>query len=356
MTIEVGPLLLPRSASIRNAMATIDLHNEIGIALIVEDGGRLVATVTDGDIRRAILAGLDLDGSIEELLRRQRSEPGPHPVTAAAGTLPSDILHLMNRHDIRHVPIVDGDNRPIDIALLRELAEEAEPALRAVVMAGGFGTRLRELTQTTPKPMLPIGERPLLERIVDQLRSAGVRRVNLATHYRSEQIAAHFGDGSSFGVEIGYVTEEQPLGTAGALGLLDASDEPLLVINGDVLTDVDFRALLTFHRETEADMTVAVRPCELRMPFGVVETSASFVTGITEKPSLRLFVNAGIYLLEPGVQLLVPEGERCDMPELIQRVLDEGRRVASFPLHEYWLDIGRVEDYERAQRDANGGV
>jgi NDP-sugar pyrophosphorylase family protein len=201
--------------------------------------------------------------------------------------------------------------------------------------------------------MLPVGDRPLLERIIDQLRESGIHHVNLTTHYRSEDITAHFGDGSGFGVEIEYVSEEQPLGTAGALGLLDA-DEPILVMNGDILTRVDFRAMHRFHDEHAADMTVAVRPYEVYVPYGIVELEDEQVSEIAEKPLVRGFVNAGIYLINPDVRRLVPAGEPLEMPELIKRLVVDGRRVVGFPLREYWLDIGQIADYEQALLDVEG--
>jgi NDP-sugar pyrophosphorylase family protein len=223
--------------------------------------------------------------------------------------------------------------------------------MQAVVMAGGFGTRLRPLTEQVPKPMLPVGNRPLLELIIDQLRRAGIPRVNLTTHYQQEVITKHFGNGDGFGIEIHYVQEDQPLGTAGALGLLEFSDEPLLVINGDILTRVDFHAMLDFHREHRADMTVAVRQQEIHLPYGVVETNGVTIHGIVEKPVLSHFMNAGFYLLNPQVCQYIPVGQPYDMPDLILRLIGEGYKIVSFPVREYWLDIGRIEDYQQAIAD-----
>jgi dTDP-glucose pyrophosphorylase len=332
-------------------MTCID-HNRSGIALVVGEGNRLLGTVTDGDLRRATLAGVALDAPATLLLERQRDlhEPRPMPLTASSGTTPADLVVLMRRYDVRQIPLVDATGCVVDIALLEELIDAEGPPLRAVIMAGGFGTRLGELTSETPKPMLPIGDRPLLERIVEQLRDAGIRHVNLTTHYRAEAIASHFGDGSDFGVQIDYVSEEEPLGTAGALGLVEA-DGPVLVMNGDILTGVDFRALHRFHAEQEADMTVAVRPYELRVPFGIVDLDGVHVRGFSEKPFVRGLVNAGIYLIAPEALATVPAGQRYEMPQLIEELVGAGRRVVGFPLREYWLDIGQLADYERALVD-----
>jgi NDP-sugar pyrophosphorylase family protein len=222
-------------------------------------------------------------------------------------------------------------------------------------MAGGYGTRLHPFTKDIPKPMVSVGDKPLLELIIQQLREAGISRVSVTTHYKREVITRHFGDGRDFGVEISYVEEDEPLGTAGALSLLDASEEPLLVINGDIITRVDFRAMLNFHRDHQAEMTVGVRQYEFRVPYGIVETDETRVTRISEKPIVRHFINAGIYLLNPEVCRFIPKGKPYDMPELINRLVEGGHRVVSFPVREHWLDIGQIEDYQKAQSEFENG-
>lgn len=352
MTDGLEELLLREDASVREAMECID-RNRRGIALVVGEDRRLVGTVTDGDVRRAMLADVALEAPVTVLLERQRElgEPRPIPLTAAVGTAPAELIAVMRRYDVRQLPLVSDDGRVEDLALLEDLVDLEGPPLRAVVMAGGFGRRLGELTEHTPKPMLPVGDRPLLERIIGQLREAGIGHVNLTTHYRGDEIARHFGNGAEFGVEIEYVSEDRPLGTAGALGLVE-SHGPLLVMNGDILTRIDFKAMHRFHDEHDADMTVAVRPYEARVPYGLVDLAGSRIVSIEEKPLARGFVNAGIYLLNPDVCRLVPPGEAFDMPQLIERLLEERRTVVGFPLREYWLDIGRLADYEQALADA----
>jgi NDP-sugar pyrophosphorylase family protein len=218
-------------------------------------------------------------------------------------------------------------------------------------MAGGFGSRLRPLTDQIPKPMLPVGDRPLLERTIARLRDSGIRTVNVTTHHLADQIKSHFGDGEAMGVDIHYVSEERPLGTCGGLRLVEELKEPVLVINGDILTGVNFGDLVGFHRKVGADATVCVRKYEVQVPYGVVEVDGTWLRGVKEKPSVGFFVNAGIYLLEPTVQRFIPEGERFDMTDLIARLLAEGRPVATFPIVEYWLDVGQPADYAQAQRD-----
>lgn len=355
MTKDFSSLVVTEDSSVRSVISCIDKNGK-GIAIVLDADNHLIATVTDGDIRRAILAGLDVELPVRELLNR-RTSISPHgPIVAPIGTPDTTLLHIMAETTVRHIPLVDEDNRVVDVALLSELVKEFELPLRAVVMAGGFGTRLRPLTEELPKPMLPLGSRPLLELIVEQLRDAGIRKVNVATHYKGDVISDHFKDGQDFGVDIRYVKEDQPLGTVGALSLLEESEEPLLVINGDILTRVDFRAMLHFHRDHNADLTVAVRQYELSVPYGVVDTDGVSVRGISEKPVVRQFINAGIYLLSASVRRMIPNGQPYDIPDLIQLLLKNGRSVVCFPIREYWLDIGKADHYDQAKSDIANGI
>jgi dTDP-glucose pyrophosphorylase len=347
-------LVVSPESSIREVMECID-RSARGIALVLDKERHLIGTITDGDIRRAILAGMDLGLTAVELLARRQPAFASGPVTAPIGTDDATLLHTMAETSVRHIPLVDNEGRVVDVALMSELIKEYELPLRAVVMAGGYGNRLRPLTDDLPKPMLPVGSRPLLELIVDQLRQAGIRQVNVATHYKGEMIAEHFKNGEGFGVDIRYVKEDRPLGTAGALGLLDDSDDPLLVMNGDILTRVDFRAMLNFHKEHKAELTVAVRKYEFRVPYGVIVADGTVVKGISEKPVVKQFINAGIYLLNPSVQRLIPNGEPYDIPDLIERLVIEGRPVVCFPITEYWLDIGKADHYDQANSDVATG-
>lgn len=346
---------MSQDCRIREVMECLDRFGK-GIALVLDSDEKLIATVTDGDIRRAVLAGLDLNLQVTELLESRGTAFRHAPVTAPVGTPDDVLLHTMNEKGLRQIPILDEESRVTNLVLLTDLVKEYELPLKAVVMAGGFGTRLRPLTEDIPKPMLPVGDRPLLELIVEQLRDAGIRQVNVATHYKGEVISEHFKDGQDFGVDIRYVKEDQPLGTAGALSLLEESEEPVLVINGDILTRVDFRSMLNFHREHSADLTIAVRQYELRVPYGVVMTDGVAVTDISEKPVVKQFINAGIYLLSPTVRRLIPNGQPYDIPDLIQRLLKEDQRVVCFPIREYWLDIGKADHYDQAKSDIATGV
>jgi NDP-sugar pyrophosphorylase family protein len=266
------------------------------------------------------------------------------------------LLTLMERESIRQIPILDEGGRVCGLAVQHELLQEIELPVTGVIMAGGYGTRLMPLTEHVPKPMLPVNGRPLLEHTLAKLHRSGIRSVNVATHHLSASIMEHFKDGSDFGVELEYFEETEPLGTAGGLAKMTAGTDPLLVINGDVLTSVDVRAMLDFHREHHALLTVGVRQYDIEVPFGVVDTSGVRVTGIQEKPVLRHFINAGIYMVDRPVCRLVPEGKRFDMTDLIAAVLNSGGNVISFPVREYWIDIGRIEQYRKADLDLAAGM
>lgn len=335
--------------TLAQVIACID-GNAAGIALMVEADRRLRATLSDGDIRRALLAGKCLTTLAADLIA-----PDRRPVTAALGTGEAELLHLMNQHGIQQIPLIDDQGRLCDLALMKRLTKEYELPIQAVVMAGGFGTRLRPLTETVPKPMLPVGGKPLLERTIDQLRASGIRQINLTTHYLPERISEHFGNGDRFGVDITYVQEDQPLGTAGALGLIGGSDVPLLVINGDILTNVDFGAMLDFHRAHHAALSVAVASYEMQVPYGVMECDGPMVRAVTEKPRYSFFINAGIYLVESRVLAMIPSGQTYNMTDLIELLVSKGENVISFPIREYWLDIGKHDDYLRAQDDITKG-
>ena len=347
---QLKTLFISPDQSIREAITCID-RDRCGIALVVDKERRLLGTITDGDVRRAILAGKDLESPISQLLANKISTRYPKPITAQLGAKRESLLELLHQNFLRQLPILDNDGKIVDLVMLDDLIPTQDLPLQAVIMAGGLGTRLRPLTEDLPKPMLPLDGKPLMELVIEQLRQVGIRRINVTTHYKPEKISDHFGDGSSFGVELNYVNEDRPLGTGGALGLIDVSTEPMLVINGDILTKVDFRTMLAYHREHRAIMTVAVKQYDIKVPYGVIECEGPRVCALREKPQMHFLVNAGVYLIEPKVYEFIPNGEHFNMTDLIQWLLDADHIVASFPIIEYWLDIGQLEDYEQAQND-----
>ena len=349
---DMSALLVGPELSLEAAMEQIN-RNMKGIVLVVDADHRLLGTITDGNIRRALLAGTTLNTELRALIGKD--ETYPEPVTTTASSTRADQLALMRRRGVRQLPLVDSAGRVIDLVVLEDLLPGGDPPLTAVVMAGGEGTRLRPLTDATPKPMLPVGGRPLMEHIIEGLREAGVTDVSVTTHYKAEAISAHFRDGSGFGVNMQYIQEDSPLGTAGALALMERPSHPILVVNGDILTKADYRAMLAFHGENDADLTVGVREFELNVPYGVVETRGVRVEGIREKPTLRVFVNAGIYVLSPTTHGMIPGGRRLDMTDFIEILLEQDRKIVSFPICEYWIDIGQPTDYEQANVDYRQG-
>lgn len=347
MYTNLSRLCIPKGSLIRDAIARMD-ENKTGIVLVILSDGKLSGTITDGDIRRAMMANVDVNAPVSTLITLKSGTSFAEPITGRASDSPETHLKLMEDHRVLHLPVLDDRGRVMGLVTHEEFGTHT-PLRQAVVMAGGAGTRLLPLTDETPKPMLPVGDRPLLEIIVERLREAGIQRVYVTTHHKQEQISDHFGNGQEFGVEILYVNEDRPLGTAGALALMEKPTETMLVINGDILTGLDVRRLLSFHREQHADLTVAVRQYDIQVPYGVLECDGASVQKLTEKPLVKFYVNAGIYLLEPGVYRFIPEGEPFDMTDLIQRLLAAGWPVCSFPIREYWLDIGQHSDYEKAQ-------
>jgi dTDP-glucose pyrophosphorylase len=333
-------------ATVRQAIESIDA-GAIEIALVVTEGRRLVGTITDGDVRRALMADVGLDDPIETIVHRD-------PVTAPAGTDRAALLKLMTERAVGQIPLMDGD-AVADVAIIRELVRDTSPdsGSPVVLMAGGQGTRLRPLTEEIPKPMLEVGGRPLLEHVLDQVRDAGLSRVLMAVNYRAEVIEQHFGDGSEFGVDIGYLREDRALGSAGALRLAGAElDRPFVVMNADLLTNVNLGALMRFHHEEGNVVTVGVRQYVLELPYGVVELDGTRVTGLSEKPKPKYYINAGIYAVDPAALSLVPPSrEAFHMTDVIDEVLADGGRVGAFAVREYWLDIGHLADYERAESD-----
>ena len=315
------------------------------IALVVDGTGKLLGTVTDGDIRRGILRGIGLELSASRVMNAT-------PLTALPELGREAVLRLMREREIHQIPIVDTRGKVVGLETLDELIHQDELDVWVVLMAGGLGARLRPLTDSVPKPLLPIGGRPLLETIIENFSTQGFRRFFLSVNYKAEMFERHFGDGSAFGVQIEYIHESDRMGTAGSLGLLpEKPKNSLIVMNGDLLTTVNFRQFLDFHREHHALATMGVREYSFQVPYGVVETDQHRLLSISEKPTHQFFVSAGMYVLEPEVLDLIPPGQPCDMPQLFESVVAQEGGASVFPIREYWLDIGRLDDLERAQNE-----
>ena len=341
---NVNDYLIGPQAVIFDAVACID-RSGVQIALVVDEGGRLMGTLTDGDIRRALLRNLPLSTRVTEIMTR-------NPRMVPAGSDDTMLFRLMRALQIRHLPLVDADGRVVGLRTLEGMLQTPRRPNRVVLMAGGLGSRLRPLTHTLPKPMLPVGGKPLLETILETFVDAGFWRFAISLNYLAETIIGHFGDGSRWGVEIEYLREPRRMGTAGSLTLLrERPEEALIVMNGDILTAVDFRQMLQFHLDNEAMATMALHEYSLQVPYGVVQIEDHRLIGITEKPVHHHFINAGIYVLDPGAWDRIPRDTPFDMPELFQRLIAEGQSTVAFPIREYWLDIGQPQDLQRAESE-----
>lgn len=336
--------LIAPDQSVEDAIKTIGV-GAMRIALVIDPSGRLLGTVTDGDVRRAIINHVGLNQPVREIMN-------PSPKTVPTGTTREEILGLMHAHSLLQMPIVDDEFRVVGIETLQDIGHQPRSDNWVFLMAGGFGKRLRPLTNDMPKPMLPIGGKPVLETIVESFIAHGFHRFYIAVHYKGDTIKSYFGNGERWNATIRYLDETTPLGTGGALGLLpDCDGLPLVMMNGDLLTKVPFQDLLRFHEQQSAAATLCGRRYNYQVPFGVIDAEGHQVRGIVEKPVHSCFVNAGIYVLSPEVVAAVPKDEALDMPDLLQDLIDRGKKVCVFPIHEYWLDIGQIADFERATRD-----
>ncbi len=319
------------------------------IAVVANADGLLRGTLTDGDVRRCLLAGGSLATPVEQAMN-------PQPLSAQDGSTDGHLLDLMRHRNVLAIPLVDEQGRFCRLVHLNDLSPDDAARVPAnfafaVIMAGGEGMRLRPITERIPKPMVDIGGVPLLERQIERLAKAGLKRVYLSVNYLSHVIEQHFGDGARFGLDIGYLREREKLGTAGALTLLPERPEaPIVVMNGDILTTSDFGSLHAFHQSHGAEVTVAAVDYHIHIPFGVIHTDGPFVTGLAEKPSQRFLCNAGIYAVSPSALSLLPHGSPFNMTDLIDACLAAKRPVAVFPVHEYWSDIGTPADLEKARQ------
>jgi dTDP-glucose pyrophosphorylase len=344
---DVKDICIQESISVHKCMEVIDRNKE-GIALIVNAMGQLIGTVTDGDIRRFIIAGKSLDEPVRNMMWK-------NPVTALVGTSEKELIELMKKHSIRHIPLLDEQRRPQNLVSLRDILFEEDTGHTAVIMAGGEGRRLRPITENVPKPMIEVAGRPILETIVRQLVKANIKKIYISINYMSESIENYFKDGTEFGVKIAYLKEERKLGTAGALTLLpEIPPKPFLVVNGDVITKTDFAHLIDFHREHRCVMTVAGVQYRFNIPYGVLNTAGHYLLGIEEKPQQKFLCNAGIYLINPEVCNFIPYNVEVDMTDIIDNLVKKGLPIATFPIFEYWLDIGKMEDLKKAQNELKG--
>lgn len=317
-------------------------NNKDGIVLVVDESGKLVGSITDGDIRRCMLSGHSFDKSCVEIMHDK-------PVTSDANASRKNLIQLIKQHRIRNIPLIDENGHPIRIVNIAELINGRETGGTALIMAGGEGRRLRPLTDSLPKPMIKVGDKPLLEQIIRNLAKAEVNNIYISVNYQAKVIQDYFKDGQEFGVNIKYLKEEKKLGTAGALSLLsELPSHPLLVMNGDVMTNINFNRFIEFHIQQRCTVTMAAIDYHLNVPYGVIKFTGTYVLGIEEKPKRQFLCNAGIYVIDTDIISMVPENTYYDMTDFLEDVLNKGLHVSVFPIHEQWIDIGQKDDLKKA--------
>jgi dTDP-glucose pyrophosphorylase len=335
--------VLPANSTIGQVISNLN-QISIKIVLVTNEDGGFEGTIMDGDIRRALLKGLDLNSPITSVIHRNALVVPPELGRAL-------VMQLMEANKIHQIPVVNAEQRVVGLHLWDEITKPLARPNLMVIMAGGLGARLRPHTENCPKPLLAVAGKPMLEHIIDRAKLDGFTRFVLAIHYLGHMIEAHFGNGERLGVQIDYLREKSPLGTAGALGLLNPlPDAPFVVTNGDVITDIRYGELLDFHIRNAASATMAVRVHEWQHPFGVVQTRGVEIVGFEEKPITRSHINAGLYALEPAALSVLAVDAHCDMPTLFERLQANAQRTVAYPMHEPWLDVGRPEDLLAANK------
>ena len=340
----VNDIKLSINSTIKDALQTIN-NGGLQIAIVVDENDALVGTVTDGDIRRGLLNGLDLNSSVSLVVHKS-------PSIASVGDTKEAILKIALAKKLHKIPLVDELGKLVGIEDIEDIIRPVSKTNRVVLMVGGLGTRLRPLTQDTPKPMLKVGNKPILQTIVEKFAEYGFVNITMCVNFNASIIRDYFGDGKEFGVNIDYVLEQKRMGTAGALSLLkERPSEPFFVMNGDLLTNVNFEHIFNYHMLHKATATMCVREYDYEVPYGVVKMNDNKITAIAEKPVQKFFVSAGIYMLSPEILDLIPQDEFYDMPTLFEKAIAQDKNVISFPIHEYWIDIGRLEEYQKANEE-----
>ena len=333
--------LVLKKIAIREALELLD-RLATQILLVVDDQRHLLGTLTDGDTRRALLSGKSLTDSIEDIIYKS-------PLYVFEGHDSKDVLELMREKKIHQVPVLNTDGSVIGLKVIDDFLQKPERSENVFIMAGGLGSRLGELTKSTPKPMLNVGGKPILERILDNFSEQGFKKFYISINYLGQQIKDYFGDGQRCNVEICYIQEEKRLGTAGSLSLLpERQDHPLIVINSDLLVKHDFISMVDHHLQSGADATVGVREFQMQVPFGVVYINLENLIEIEEKPTHKFLINGGVYVLSQQAIDFIPQNKYHDMPMLLKELLRQNMAVKIQELENYWMDIGHPHEYEAA--------
>lgn len=344
MTEKRNKYLISEDLTLEKALDRLNRFAVDPVLFTVDGEGRLTGSLTDGDVRRGLIEGRGIDDPVGTFVNRK-----PRHIDRSDYSV-RHIEKMREEEGVKVLPVTDGEGRVVDILNFR--TTRTLLPVDAVIMAGGLGRRLRPLTEETPKPLLEIGGKPIVEYNLDLMARYGVRDVWMTLRYLGQQIVDRFGDGGRRGQRIRYVWEEKPLGTAGALALADDfGHDHLLVMNSDLLTTIDLEEFYRYFLDEEADMAVAARPYLVELPYAVMESERGKVTSLKEKPSYTFHLNTGIYLMKREMIDYIPKGEFYDITQLMEKLIDEGKKVVSSPFSGYWLDIGKHEDFEKAQED-----
>lgn len=336
--MNISNLIIKDDQTMKNCLDILN-KNDQKIVLVVNNKGALIGTITDGDIRRSILNGLDLNSQTKDIMN------------ASFFSAPKKISFynankIMRENDLKQLPIVNKKGVPIDV-LLANIDTEKRNDFSIFILAGGEGKRLLPLTENCPKPMLKLNNKPMLELIIDKFKNHGFHKFYISVNYLKEIIINHFEDGRKFGVKIKYIHEAQKLGTAGSLSLIQETiNKPLIVTNGDLITSINYENLLDYHIKNKNFVTIGIKKYISTIPFGVIKSKGNIVQEFLEKPSIPYNINAGIYILNPEVLNFLTKNEKIDMPDLIEKTIKKDKKVAMFPIHEQWQDIGVPEIYE----------
>ena len=340
---NIKNIKITKDATIKKALKVIE-NGDIKIALVVDEKDKLIGTLTDGDIRRGFLKGHNIDSSISSIINKK-------PLVAKKTDKREKLLSNGLSKKIYQIPIVDSKGKVTEIYIIEELLKSKIKLNKVVIMAGGKGIRLRPLTKNTPKPMLKVGGKPILQTIIKTFSDCGYKDLIICVNYKSHIIENYFGNGNKFGVNIEYIKEKKMMGTAGALSLIKKKlTEPFFIINGDLLTTLDFEKMLDFHIKHNSIATMGIKKYTINSPYGEVNLIDENISSINEKPSHKFFANAGIYILNPECVDLIPK-KFYDMPSLFKKIILTKKKTISFPLEEYWKDIGRLNDYEVANKE-----
>lgn len=342
---DILAITITEDILVKDALRLFGKYDGSRMLIVKDQYNRFIGILTDHDIRRGLIRGLTMENSIAPIVNHS-------PIFAYTDTPKEELLHLASQYNIHEIPLKNKNNEIVEIVSISALIKPTLYSNPVIIMAGGLGTRLRPLTDTLPKPMLKVGRKPILQIILERFRQQGFKNIFLCVNYKSHIIEGYFGDGSKYGLNITYIKEKKRMGTAGALSLVPNLAEDFIVMNGDILTDIDFSQMLNFHKQHDSDATMGVREYSMQIPYGVVTTNNSRIVSIEEKPQLSFNVSAGIYILSPKILSLIPNDEFFDMPALFETSLaKKSYNTFSYSIEDYWIDIGRKEEYDRANSE-----